>query len=267
MTIATVDDIVAGLATQQRPLRFNKQFNLPKGAGTFVSGWLATGWPVAGATPPAYNTSGYTCSKATTGAIGPMSNGAVQLWLAKLTAQSDRQGVIIIYDRLWACSGMGFAAGTYTVTSPGALPARITDNGVGCELWIENYVAMGSASGTLTANYVDPSGAAQSGVLTSVQSAPVVAQMQQVPLATGGNGIKQLTSVVTSATWSSGSFGMTIMKPIAEISLVNANPGAVLDWAQLGLPQIANDACLTAVFFAVDGVAPRVVGTLNLIDK
>ena len=266
MAIATVDDIVAGLAAKQR-LTFLKNINAPKAAGAFQSSWLATGIPGAGSASPAYTAgSGYTCDRTTAGAIA-YNNGAVQNWLAKLFAGASQIGTLILADRLWSCSGMGFAIGTYTVTTPGSLPARITDSGVGCELWVEQFAAAGAASGTLTANYLNTAAQAKSGVIAAVVSAPVIGQMQPVPLQTGDVGISQLTSVANSATWTSGSWGMTILKRIAEIELPIIGAGKTLDWAALSLPQIPANACLMAFWLANATTAPVVIGRGEVIDK
>lgn len=266
MAISTVDDIAAGLAvSQHRP--YIKSLTAPKAAGAFQSGWMAAGSPGAGAAAPAYTAgSGYTCSSATAGALG-YTNASVQNYLAKLMANATQPGVIIIADRLWSCSGMGFAASTYTVTTPGSLPARITDSGVGCELWVEQFVAAGAATGTLTANYLNTASAAKSGVISTVVSAPVAGQMQPVPLAAGDVGISRLTSVVNSATWTSGSWGMTILKRIAEIPVIAANTGQIADYAQLGMPKIPQDACLMFLFLANGTTAPVLVGSMDFIDN
>jgi hypothetical protein len=266
MAITGVNDIAAGLASAQE-INLLKNITAPKGAGAFQSAWLATGYPGAGAAPPAYTAgAGYTANKDTAGAMR-LINAAVKLYLAQLSMACSLVGTIIIYDRLWSCSGMGFAASTYTVTTPGALPARITDNGIGCELWVEQFVAAGAASGTLTANYQNTTPAAKSGVIAAVVSAPVVGQMQPVPLAVGDLGISQLTSVVTSATWTSGSFGMTILKRLASIEISINSVGRSLDWATLGLPDIPNDACIAFQFLAAATTAVVMQGQLRIIDK
>lgn len=265
MAIATVDDIAAGLASAQHR-SIVKNLTAPKAAGAFQSGWLATGLPAAGAAPAAYNAgSGYTADKSTTGAIA-LVNGAVANYLAKLSLASSQQGTIILADRLWSCSGMGFAAATYTVTTPGSLPARITDNGASAELWVEQFAAAGAASGTLVANYVDSAAANVSGTIAAVVSAPVIGQMQPVPMA-NNLGIKSLTSVVTNATWTSGTFGMTILQRIAEIPIVVSNVGFTIDWAALALPRILSDACLMVFFLANGTTAPVLIGSADIIDK
>jgi hypothetical protein len=267
MAIATVDDIASGLASKQR-INFYKNFNSAKAAGAFQSSWLGSGNPGAGSAPPAYNAgSGYACDSATPGAF-PYVNAAAQNYLARLVAATSQICTLILADRLWSCSGMGFAAGTYTVTTPGSLPARITDGGVGCELWVEQFVAAGVATGTLTASYVNtvPT-AGRSGVLSAVTSSPVLGQMQMVPLQVGDLGISQLTSVTTSNTWTSGTFGMTILKRIAEIPISLANIGQAFDWAETGIEQCGDDACLFLFLLAQVTNGPNVIGSIDLIDK
>lgn len=266
MAISTVDDIAAGLAASQKQ-RVLKNITACKAVGSFESSWLGVGYPGAGSAPPAYTAgAGYTCSSATAGAI-PYANAAIKNYLAKLFACATIAGTLRIYDRLWACGGMGFAAGTYAVTTPGSLPARITDGGVGCELWVEQFVAAGAASGTLTANYVEPGGGARAGIIPAVVSAPLIGQVQPVPRQVGSVGIQQLTSIVTSATWTSGTFGATICKHVVSIELPVAGIGKTLDWAGLGLPEMVDDMCLFFIWQGGATTAAQVQATLDAIDK
>jgi len=266
MAINTVDDIASGLALSKK-CNCLKNITVPKAIGSFQSSWLGVGIPGAGAIPPAYTVgSGYTCDRTTAGAIS-YTNGAVKNWIAKLFASSTIAGTLFIYDRLWSCSGFGFALGAKSVTTPGNLPARITDNGLGCELWVEQFVAAGAASGTLTVAYVAPGGGAESGVIPAVVSAPLIGQVQPVPLQVGSTGVRQLTSVNNSATWTSGSFGMSIVKPIAEIELPLAGIGKTLDWAALGLPALTNDMCLFYIWQGGAATANQVMARMSIIDK
>lgn len=266
MSIAAVDDIASMLAVGQR-MPLLKNFTAPKAAGAFQSGWLAPGIPGAGSAAPAYTAgSGYTCDRTTTGALG-QANGAVQNWLARVSMYCSQPGVIVLADRLWSCSGMGFAASTYAVTTPGSLPARITDNGVGVEGWIENFVAAGAASGTATLTYVNPAGtASKTGVIKAVVSAPVAGQMQPFPLAAGDTGIKQVTNVITSATWTSGSFGVTLLKRLVEIPIAAAASASVQDWSQI-LQALPADACVFPFFLAQNTTAPSIGGHVMIGDK
>lgn len=266
MAIATVDDIAASVAVAQR-LGYFKVFGAAKSVGAYQSGWTAAGLPGAGAAAPAYTAgSGYTCDRTTTGALG-QANGSVQNWINRVTATGSQTGTLIIYDRLWSCSGMGFALGTYTVTTPGSLPARITDNGVGVEAWVEQFVAAGAASGTLTLNYTNAAtGAAKAGVVAAVVSAPVAGQMQPIPLQAGDTGVRAVTSAVTSATWTSGSFGITLLKRLVEIPLGIIGVATSLDWGAV-LEAVPAGACLGFMLQAGATTANTVSGIVRIGDK
>ena len=265
----TVNDIITKLASAQRH-DWMKNIPAAKAAGSFVSGWLATGTPSAGSNPPAYTAgSGYTCDDTTTGAFNNYTNQASgQNRFLFAEASAALQGTIYVVDRLWACQGMGFAAATYTVTTPGSLPARITDNGIGVEAWCEVYnVATGSASGTLKLNYVAPGGGNESGVLPAVVSGALVSQMQKIPLQAGSTGVKQVTSVVTSASWTSGtSWGITLTKPILTIPIPFIGVSNVLDWALTRLAKVPDDACLQIIWQAQTTTAVAVRGSMSIGD-
>jgi hypothetical protein len=162
---------------------------------------------------------------------------------------------------------MGYANQTWTVTTPGSLPARITDNGVGCQIWVEQFVAAGAASGTLTVNYKNPADGAEAGIIPAVVSAPLIGQVQLVPLQAGATGVRSIVSVVNSATWTSGTWGMTIVKPIAQIPIPLSGIGNALDWATLGLPQIPANACLQFLWMGGATTAAQVIADVQLIDK
>lgn len=267
MTISTINDIASGLANGQDRNTF-KVYTAPKGAGAFESSWLATGIPGAGTGSALFNGPSqiFICTGTMAGAQ-ILTNAQNNNYLAQMQMSCTQPGILILVDRLWSCAGMGITGGIYPVTSPGSLPSRITDGGIGAEIWIEQFVAAGAASGNLTANYKNTNSGTSAGTLVGVVSAPVAGQMQPVPLQTGDLGVSQLTSVQITATWTSGSFGMTILKRIAQIEIVAANLGKTLDWAALGLPVIPKDACLMWIFLANSASAPTQAGTIVFIDK
>ena len=105
-----------------------------------------------------------------------------------------------------------------------------------------------------------------SGTIAAVVSAPVAGQLQPIPLAAGDTGVRQPTSVVTNATWTSGSFGLTLTKRICSIPIKAVSDGAIYDWAAI-LQKIPADACLMVAFMAQNTTAPVILGELSLIDK
>jgi len=268
MAITTVDDIVSAMASAQ-DIDFIKNFTAPKAAGAFQSGWAAPGFPGAGSTPP-LNTagSGYTCDRTTVGAM-PYTNGAVQNWLARFAASCTQPGTILVYDRLWTCNfAAPTSAGTVSVTTPGSLPARITDNGVDVEAWLDCYAVGGASAGTLAITYLDvPAGSSHTGPTWTPVSAPVVGQSQPFPLQAGDFGVRQITSIANSATMTSGTYGLTLRKPLSRIPVLGVGLGGVYDWAGLGLPKIPANACLELLFLAQNTTAPTLIGTMDIIDK
>jgi len=266
VAIATVDDIASGIASGL-VYPFLKILTAAKAVGSFQSAWMGTGYPGAGVASPAYTAgAGYTCDRTTAGALG-QTNGAVQNWIGKIAAASTVACSILVYDRLWSCSGMGFALGAKAVTTPGALPARITDSGVGVRAFVEQFVAAGAATGTLTLTYVNTAAAAgRTGVIPVVVSAPVAGQLQPIPLQVGDVGVSQVTSANNSATWTSGSFGITLMKPIAVIPCAVAGLASSFDWAQV-LRKIPADACVQFAIMATATTAATLFGEAIIIDK
>jgi hypothetical protein len=268
MSITSVDDIASGLAGAQN-IDFLKTLTAAKAAGAFQSGWMAAGNPGAGSASPAYTTSGYTCSSATLGAIR-LNNASVQLYLARLAASITQPGTLILYDRLWSCS---FTAPTTTtsiaITSPGSLPARITDNGIDVEAWLEVFgTAGGATSGTFTLTYLNANtGASKTAAIAALVSAPVIGQLQPIPVAQGDTGVRSVVSFQNSASMLSGAYGLTLMKPMGRLSVGVAGAGDNLDWAKTGLAKIPNDACLQLVYLAANTTAATIIGTMDIIDK
>jgi len=266
MAVSTINDLLVAIATAQR-INALKNITVPKSIGAYQSSWLGVGFPGAGATSPVYTAGlGYACDSTKVGAL-PYANASTQNRLAKMFATSTIAGTLFLYDRLWSCSGMGYANTTYTVTTPGNLPARITDNGLGCEIWVEQFVAAGAASGTLTVNYKNPVDGAEAGVIPAVVSAPLIGQMQPVSLATGATGVRSIVSAVNSASWTSGSWGLTICKRIMAIPIPFAGVGNVLDWASLGVPKILPDACLFFIWQGGAATANQIMVDLSLVEQ
>lgn len=270
MAITTIDDLVAAIASlsARQRINFMKIMTAAKGAGLYQSSWQSTGRPGAGAVSPVHTAgSGYTCDRTTTGAM-TYTNGSTQNYLARLLATSSVAGTIMICDRLWSCSNTVATAATYTVTTPGNLPARITDSGVDCELWHEQFTTGGANVGTFSAVYVNttPTGgrAATSG---AVSTTPTLGQMQQMALQVGDLGISQLTSFTNTSTVTSGTWGFTILKRHLEIPVTVAGIATLVDWAATGLGRIPSDACLMMMMHASATTAATVLGTIDIIDK
>lgn len=249
MAITTEDGLIAALANGER-FPFHKASATAEGAGTWHSLWKVAGFPPAGANPPLFSAgSGYIPTRTTTGAF-PFNNPTNDAYLAKLGVQGATVGTLIIYDRLWACSGFNTTTLTaQNVTTPGSLTAaRDPNNGLDVEPWFEVYTAPGATTATWTITGVDSAG--NTGVTwTYTHPANAESVGQMMPCVNGGTavnrGIRQVTSLTCSASsGTAGDVGITLLRRLAEIPITLANIGNIQDAIALGLPYVADDACL-----------------------
>lgn len=251
MTIATRDDLINALANNSDRFVIDKASLANAAAGQFFSLWTATGVPGAGSAP----SSAVVPTKATTGAFGFTNpTDPVKSYLAWLALQCGNSATNIeIHDRL---AHMGGLSGTVT-TSQGALSLVTSDPGAArrgesnysdVQWWLEVYTALGSTgvNATVAVTYDDDS----TGNLTAVAlgATPRAGRMYPLPPAVAGRFIKAVTGVTLSATTgTAGNFGITATRQRASVSNPLLNKTEIYNWADLGLPNIADDACLCMV--------------------
>lgn len=246
----TNDAVIAQLAARREAIM--KASATSEGAGTWHSLWKLAGNPAAGANPPVSTAgSGYIPTKATLGSI-PWGNNAGagnNTHLAQLMASLTVAGTLIIYDRLWACSGfVTNSTAAQNITTPGTINRGDT-NGGDVEIWGEVYTAPGATGATWTVSYTDQdNNAAQSATYTHPANAETVGQMFPFVLAAGDSGVRAVASLTCSvSSGTAGDIGITLLRRLAEIPIAVGTglPGSsALDAYQLGLPVIEDDACL-----------------------
>lgn len=265
MAIATLDDLIAALPGQHR----HYQKIITGSAGFYQSSWLSTGFPGAGANPPARTAgSGYIPTDTTAGCICPFTNpgGSDLTYLAGYAALATVTGSFVLYDRVWHCSGMdGTVATAQTITTPGSVDRP--SGGDDVELWLEWYSTTGSTSRTVTVSYTNQAGT--SGRTTQSFTLPAsvaTGRMYALPLQSGDYGVQSVASLTLSGTTgTAGNFGITLMKRIAEIPMGLQNTGDNLDPLQLRMPTIPNDACLSLMWMAT-GASTQVLGSVDLVQ-
>ncbi len=245
------------LAGARAPLWIYKPSATAEGAGTWQSLWKTAGVPAAGANPPAYTAgSGYVPTRATTGALGQANaQSGNELRCLGLGLVAATAGTIVIYDRLWACSGFTTNITTLqSVTTPGSLTAgRLVDGSADysdVELFLEVYGAPGASTATWTITYLDGAGASRTGTYTHPANAESVGQMMPLTAfpATHTQGVQQLTSFQASVTsGSAGDIGVTLLRRIATISPSTVNSEAFKGSLDLYLNRVRDDACLAVM--------------------
>lgn len=261
MAITTIDTLIAALANNASRIVIDKATIANQTAGGFASLWRATGQPGQGAIP----TTAAIPTSATLGAMGfANQTDPVKSYLAWLSLNSPNAGNNVeIHDRVAHMGGLVLNVTTsQTVTGLDlatlSLPAarRGDSNYSDIQWWLEVYTDGGATASNATINvtYNDDS----TGNLTAVAVGGTLRAGRMIPLtpliptAQQGKFIKGINSVILSAsTTVAGNFGFTATRPRTSVSLNVANKTEVFDWAQLGLPEIPNDACLQIVMVCI----------------
>jgi hypothetical protein len=268
MAITTMDQLLQAMPGQHR--HFQKASLTSEGAGLYHSLWAATGLPGAGSTPVAFGAgSGYLVDKTAPGAINYVNAGAgLQNYLARFQVACSAIGTLILYDRLWTCSGLLTTGGTPPVTQTVVTPETVARGGTDdIELWLEVYGAPGATGATWTVSYTDVvNGAGRTATYAHPANAESVGQIMPMALQAGDTSVTTVASFTYSASsGTNGSIGITLLRRIAEIPIMIANSGQILDSFGVGLPALPDDACL-ALAVLCSGVATGVVlGALDIV--
>ncbi len=268
--ITTLDGLIAGLKPPQGLLKAS--FSAEAG-GAWHSLWRVAGLPGAGPVPPAFTAgAGYACSRGTPGAI-PFANPAVGgAFLARLAYGCGSVCTMVLYDRLWACSGFSTTSVAFQgIAAPGDLPARDRKGesaGDGVELWLEVYGAPGTTAATWTVTYVNSEGAGgRTTTFAHPANAEAAGMMVPLPLAAGDAGVRQATGFQCSASsGTAGNVGITLLRRIAEVPVPAANVVTLLDGVSLGLPRIYDDSCLAMAVLASTTSMGAGVGSLVIAE-
>lgn len=265
--------INAGLAAAGTRYPLNKVLPTMEAAGQFHSMWKIAGSPnrdggVAGANPPAFTAgSGYVPTRATAGAIG-QTNPTNNKYLALLDCKAPIAGTLILFDRLWACSGiLSNSITAQNITTPGTLTAgRDPLSGLDVEPWIEYYTTDGATGGVWTLTGTDSSGTA-SRTWTATKPASAQNAGTIIPLlngtAVGGCRVPfGMTLSISSGT--AGDCGVSLLRRMGQVTVSAANVEVAKDALMLGLPEIPDDACLFFVWQCTTTTTMQICGNVGL---
>lgn len=230
-------------------------------AGTYYSLWRATGQPGQGVIP----TTSAIPNSATTGAIGFLNQTApATSYLAWLAMNCSNSAVTMeIHDRIAHMGGLNATLLTaqtvnLDLSANGLnLPsARLGDSNYSdIQWWMEWYADTGATASNATINvtYHDDTTANLTVVAVggTVRASRMINLNVLRPAADSARYIKDINSVTLSAsTATAGNFGFTATRMRTVVPLFVANKGEVSDWAQIGLSEVPNDACLMLIQLA-----------------
>jgi hypothetical protein len=254
MTISSRDQLIDALGNNSSRVVLDKASLSNASAGQLFSLWRATGVPAQGAIPGA----AALATSALTGSIGFSNQVAPtkSYYAWQTVATGNAATGVEVHDRLAHMAGL---SGTVTtaqtvgidlLTLGGGLPAerRGDANYSDVQWWMEWYTDTGGTASTATVAVTYDDGS--TGNLAGIAFGGVVRASRMIPLisAVPGRFIRAVNSITLSAsTAGAGNFGVTATRPRTMVSSNIANKFEVFDWAQLGLPEIANDACLQLI--------------------
>lgn len=254
MAITTRDELINALAGNFSPFIFDKASLANQTAGRLSSTWRATGYPAQGAIP----TTAAVCDNTLTGALPfTQQTAPAKSYLALLTIQSGNAGMTFeVHDRLAHIGGfVGNVTSSQTVTGFDLDTLGVAADRLGVadlsevECFIEGYTDLGATASTATINvtFTDTTSGNLTGVaVANLRQGSLINLRSLQTTAQQGKIIKQVNSVQLSAsTGTAGNFGFTFYRRIAVCPTFIANVAQPpLDWAQLGLPVIPNEACI-----------------------
>ena len=254
MAISNRDQLINAMANNSSRVVIDKASLASQTAGQYFSTWRATGLPAQGAIP----TTPALCTNATVGAIGfAQQTAPATSYLSTLSLVCSNSAMSLeVHDRIAHMGGLNLTlltAQTVGLELDTLAPSadRIGDASYGdIQPWLEIYADGGATASNATINVTFDDNS--SGNLNTIAVGGTIRIGRIFSLnalkTTGQQGlnIKRINTVTLSAsTGTAGNFGFTFTRPRAYCPIPLANFAQNFDWAQLGLAEVPNGACLT----------------------
>lgn len=270
------DQLMAALASNVSQVQVAKASIANTAIGQYHSMWRTHGQPGQGALP---GVPIVVCDHTTTGALPVAQPTApTRSYLASAgLACSTGPVTIAIHDRLVHC---GALVGNTTseqlvdidmsLLGTSNLSARKgADDFRDVTWWLEWYSDTGATAATVTVavTYNDGTTGDLTGAsLAATRRASFMLPLNGlIPAAAAGKYIRGVATVVLSvSTGTAGNFGVTATRQLASIALPTANQTEIRDWAQLGLAEVPNSACLQMIMMPATTSTGTVNGTLKI---
>jgi hypothetical protein len=263
--LTSVNDIVAGLQPPQAFIKSTPGLT----AGLWASFWTTSGFPTAGA---ASTVAGTLHNSTTPGAlILPAVPAGWNSYLASMEVALPQGCMAWLVDRIVASAGLnGTVVGAQTVGTP-AFDGR-TPSAVGVMLALEIYSALGATSTTATVSYTNQAGTAGRSTTVTIPANAPAGRLIPVALQAGDTGVQSVQNVSLAATTGTvGSFGVTLYKFVAALSMPNGNIGSAKDFLALGAPVLGGGstslACLSFHLLPSSGTGGSLAGGYVVTNK
>ena len=243
MAIDNNDRLVRAVNLHQ-PLQIDKQSLANQTVGQLTSLWRATGRPAQAAIP----SGPVVCTKDTLGAfpfnnppLGDLSN------IGGLQISGTLSHHFLVWDRLThrgGLSGVTTIAQTVGLSIPPDRNAAI--DGSDSQWYIEIYTDIGATAVTATVAYTDQTDTARTTTISIGGVAFNRAGRLSRIFPNPGQEIKTITSITHATTGVAGNYGITCGRRLLSQPMGQPIIGVSLDYAQVHMPRVPNDACLWA---------------------
>jgi hypothetical protein len=244
MTITSRDGYIASVKTS---LVYQKTGSRTSVANIPFSVFDQTGNPGAGTLAVGNTANGIVPTDSLSG-YPSIPSGTNTLYLSTIEYKSSVASWLHLYECLFSAGAYSFNADV-TLTSQPSYAGRVPgSNYSGLELWIEAVTAF-TGNLSVQINYLDQNGDAGDTGVYGTGAALIVGRMNFIPLASGDNGIQQITRVRgTVAT--AGTFNVHVMRWLWGGRVNGANQGGSESLLKTGLPQIYDTSALRLVVTA-----------------
>jgi hypothetical protein len=258
MAITNQDGLVAAMATGQS-VAINKTATR---SGLIAAAWSSTidlaGNPGAGVLAGTNTANGVVPNDATAG-CPPINSftGANVGYIATANMGSSIAARYRLCDMLFKAGAYAFNANV-TLASQPSYSARIPGGDYkGTELWLECVTAFGGGNLSIAVTYTNQDGTTGRTTGTvALGTAPTLARMMQIPLASGDTGLRTIESVTATGV-TSGTFNLLVLRPLWSGRAVSTNYAVVQGPDQTDLP-IVYDTSALIVQVATDGTTSGV---------
>lgn len=263
MAITTLDGLIAGMQIP-KPLAKVGVTMAAVGAMRGYTPWYVGGNPGAASANAAGVNGAAVSGNAVAGQIPRTNPSGANAHLARLQMAASTAGVMWLIDRLWNNSGLSVTSTGAQAITPTALPSRSGDgtaNGAQVMAGVEWSAAGGAGVPTVTLTYTDQDGnTGATGTFTGVASPPV-GTFELFTLAAGDTGIRAPTSLIQSATRTSGTMHLVLFRLLAAVEITSANVGNALDALTGGMPRLYDGTVPQLLWFPSATTATNFLGS------
>lgn len=261
MPITSLDDLIASMLP---PVSFVKSPTPGLTAGRPQSLFYLAGMPGA-ATAPTPGLEGEALTSYGGQLPFPAPVTGKNIHLARMQAQANIAGTLILADRLWHNSGLSLTTTTAQTINSVAWPARDANglsDGEQVLIGLEITTATGSGTPTLTMSYTNSDGTAgRTGTnIVATTNSSSVGAFYPIGLAPGDRGVRSIQTFTLSASWTSGAASLVAYREIARLELTAANTPSAIDALTGGFPRCYDGTVPFLIFVPNTTTASSVSG-------